>query len=456
MKYQSQKIAMAYILVALTLFAIQVTMGVVLGYIYVQPNFLSELLPFSVARMLHTNSLIVWLLTGFFGAAYFMIPEEAEREIHSVKAAYIQLGILVLGTAGVVVTYIFNLFEGNFLLGREGREFLEQPKWVKAGIVVAALIFLWNVSMTVAKGRKTVISSILLMGLWGLALLFLFSFYNPDNLGLDKQYWWNVVHLWVEGVWELIMASVLGFLMLKLTGVDREVVEKWLYVIVATALFSGILGTGHHYYWIGQPGYWQWIGSIFSSFEVVPFFAMMAFAFVMVWKGRRDHPNKAALLWSLGCSVLAFFGAGVWGFLHTLHGVNYYTHGTQVTAAHGHLAFYGAYVCLNIALFTYALPILRNRDPYNQVMNMAAFWLMSSGMLFMTFVLTFAGTIQTHLQRVLGQYYMEVQDQIVLFYWMRLGAGVAVVLGTYLLIYSLLVPRREVIEPGPMVQKAAE
>ncbi len=456
MKYQSQNIALAYILVALTLFVVQVTMGVVLGYIYVQPNFLAEVLPFSVARMLHTNSLIVWLLTGFFGAAYFLIPEEAEREIHSVKAAYIQLAILVIGTAGVVVTYLFNLFEGNFLLGREGREFLEQPKWVKVGIVVAALIFLWNVTMTVAKGRKTVISSILLIGLWGLALLFLFSFYNPENLALDKQYWWNVVHLWVEGVWELIMASILGFLMLKLTGVDREVVEKWLYVIVATALFSGILGTGHHYFWIGLPGYWQWIGSIFSSFEVVPFFAMMAFAFVMVWKGRRDHPNKAALLWSLGCSVLAFFGAGVWGFLHTLHGVNYYTHGTQVTAAHGHLAFYGAYVCVNIALFTYALPILRKRDPYNQVLNMASFWLMSAGMLFMTFVLTFAGTIQTHLQRVMGEYYMEVQDQIALFYWMRLGAGLAVVIGTYLLVYSLLVPRREVIAPGPVVQHAAE
>ncbi|WP_423210252.1 cbb3-type cytochrome c oxidase subunit I [Paracoccus yeei] len=456
MKYQSQKIALAYIYVALILFAVQVTMGLVIGYIYVNPNFLSETLPFSIGRMLHTNSLIVWLLTGFFGAAYFLIPEEAEREIHSVKAAYVQLAILVIGTAGVVVTYLFNLFEGNFLLGREGREFLEQPRWVKAGIVVAALIFLWNVSMTVLKGRKTVISSILLLGLWGLALLFLFSFYNPSNLALDKQYWWNVVHLWVEGVWELIMASILGFLMLKLTGVDREVVEKWLYVIVATALFSGILGTGHHYYWIGLPAYWQWIGSIFSSFEVVPFFAMMAFAFVMVWKGRRDHPNKAALLWSLGCSVLAFFGAGVWGFLHTLHGVNYYTHGTQVTAAHGHLAFYGAYVCLNLALFTYALPILRRRDPYNQVLNMAAFWLMSGGMLFMTFVLTFAGTLQTHLQRVMGEYYMDVQDQIALFYWMRLGAGVAVVLGAYMLIYSLLKPRREVIEPGPVIQHAAE
>ena len=75
------------------------------------------------------------------------------------------------------------------------------------------------------------------------------------------MYWWYVVHLWVEGVWELIMAAILAFLMIKLTGVDREVVEKWLYVIVGLALFSGLLGTGHHYYWIGAPGYWQWIGS---------------------------------------------------------------------------------------------------------------------------------------------------------------------------------------------------
>ncbi|MGR3462115.1 MAG: cbb3-type cytochrome c oxidase subunit I [Roseovarius sp.] len=449
MKYETQKIALAYFSVALALFVIQIIGGLLLGWVYVSPNFLSELVPFNTLRMLHTNSLIVWLLLGFFGAAYFMIPEEAEREIHSTKLAYIQLAILVIGTLGVVVTYLFNLFEGHWLLGKEGREFIEQPKWVKAGIVIAALIFLYNVSMTVLKGRKTAITNILLLGLWGLALLFLFSFYNPENLAIDKQYWWNIVHLWVEGVWELIMASILAYLMLKLTGVDREVVDKWLYVIVAAALFSGILGTGHHYYWIGMPGYWQWIGSIFSSLEVVPFFGMMAFAFIMVWKGRRDHPNKAALLWSLGCATLAFFGAGVWGFLHTLHGVNYYTHGTQITAAHGHLAFYGAYVCLNIAIFTYALPILRGRDPYNQVMNMAAFWLMSAGMVFMTVVLTFAGAIQTQLQRVMGQYYMEVQDQLALFYWMRFGAGVVVFLGLLLLVYSLAFPRREVISRKP-------
>ncbi|NIA69710.1 nitric-oxide reductase large subunit [Pelagibius litoralis] len=456
MKYQTQKIAQIYFLVAMALFAIQVSGGLLAGWIYVAPNTLSELLPFNIVRMLHTNSLIVWLIVGFMGAAYFLIPEESEREIHSPMLAYLQLAILVIGTLGAVVTYIFNLFEGNVLLGQEGREFLEQPLWVKIGIVVAALIFLYNITITVLKGRKTAISNVLLLGLWGLALLFLFAFYNPENLSLDKQYWWYVVHLWVEGVWELIMAAILAFLMLKLTGVDREIVEKWLYVIVATALFSGILGTGHHYYWIGTPAYWQWIGSIFSSLEVIPFFAMMAFAFVMVWKGRRDHPNKAALLWSLGCATLAFFGAGVWGFMHTLHSINFFTHGTQITAAHGHLAFFGAYVCLNLAIFTYAFPILKNRDPYNQVLNMVSFWLMAGGMTFMTFVLTFAGIIQTHLQRVLGEYYMDVQDQVSLFYIMRFGAGVAVVLGALIFIYAVLMPRKEIIEPGHSRPVAAE
>ncbi len=448
MKYQTQKIALAYFLVAMALFFVQVSMGLWAGWIYVSPNSLSELFPFNIVRMLHTNSLVVWLLTGFFGAAYFIIPEESENEIYSPKLAYLQLLILVIGTTGVVLTYTFNLFEGNWLLGKEGREFLEQPIWVKVGIVVAALIFLFNVTMTVLKGKKTAISNILLLGLWALALLFLFAFYNPDNLALDKEYWWYVIHLWVEGVWELIMASILAFLMLKLTGVDREVVEKWLYIIVATALFSGLLGTGHHYYWIGTPAYWQWIGSIFSSLEVIPFFAMMSFAFIMVWKGRRDHPNKAALLWSLGCAVLAFFGAGVWGFLHTLHGVNYYTHGTQITAAHGHLAFFGAYVSLNLAMFTYAMPILLKRDPYNQVLNMASFWLMSGGMVFMTFSLTFAGTVQSHMQRVVGDYFMDVQDTLAVFYWMRFGAGTAVVLGVMLYLYAVLVPRKEIISSG--------
>jgi nitric oxide reductase subunit B len=451
MRYESQKIAAWYWYGALLVFALQVTFGLFGGIVYVLPNFLSELLPFHSIRMLHTNALIVWLLLGFFGAAYYMIPEESEREIYSPKLAYLQLAIFMLGGVSAVVGYLFGVTASH------GRSYLEQPLWIKFGIIAAALIFLFNISMTVLQGRKTAITNILLLGLWGIAIFFLFSLYNPAHLVLDKMYWWYVVHLWVEGVWELVMASILAFLMMKMTGVDREVVEKWVYVIAATALFTGVLGTGHHYYWIGAPGYWQWIGSIFSSLEVVPFFAMVVFCFTMVWKGRRDHPNKAALLWSLGCSVLAFFGAGVWGFLHTLHGVNFYTHGTQVTAAHGHLAFFGAYVCLNLAIMTYAFPHLKNRAPYNQVLNMGSFWALSSGVTFMTVTLTFAGVVQTHLERVNGMSYMDVQDQLGLFYLMRLAAGTVTVVGALLFIYSVLAPRaKEAISPAGASPAPAE
>jgi nitric oxide reductase subunit B len=435
MKYESQKVALVYFAGALLLFVVQVLVGTLAGVVYVLPNVLSELVPFNILRMIHTNALIVWLLMGFFGAGYYLVPEEAETELYSPKLAYIQFGLFMFGGLAAVVSYLFGI--------HEGREFLEQPLWIKMAIVVVALMYLFNLSMTVLKGRRTAVTNVLMLGLWGIAVFFLFAFYNPHNLALDKMYWWYIVHLWVEGVWELVMASVLAFLMIKLTGVDREVVEKWLYAIVGLALFSGLLGTGHHYYWIGTPGYWQWIGSLFSTLEVAPFFAMVVFAFTMVWKGGRDHPNKAAMLWALGCAVMAFFGAGVWGFLHTLAPINYYTHGTQVTAAHGHLAFFGAYVMLNLAIMTYAMPYLRNRQPFNQMLNMWSFWLMTSAMAFMTFSLTFAGVVQVHLQRVLGMGYMEVQDQLALFYWMRLGSGVVVAISALMFVYSVFGPVRE-------------
>ena len=88
---------------------------------------------------------------------------------------------------------------------------------------------------------------------------------------------------------------------------------------------------------------------------------MTLFAFNMVQRRRREHPNQAAVLWAVGTAVIGFLGAGV-GFIHTLSTVNYYTHGSQVTAAHGHLAFYGAYVLVVLAIISYAMPILRGRE----------------------------------------------------------------------------------------------
>ncbi|VAW99749.1 Nitric-oxide reductase subunit B [hydrothermal vent metagenome] len=454
MQYQSQSVSKLYFIAAITLFVGQILFGVILGLQYVIGDFLFPEIPFNVARMVHTNLLIIWLLFGFMGAAYFIVPEETETELHSPKLAIILFWIFLSAAVLTIIAYLsvpyatLAKITGNDLLPTMGREFLEQPTITKIGIVIVALGFLYNISLTVLKGRKTVISMVLLLGLWGLALFFLFSFYNPDNLVLDKFFWWWVVHLWVEGVWELILGAILAFVLIKMTGVDREIIEKWLYVIIGMSLITGLIGTGHHYYWIGAPEYWQWWGSIFSALEPIPFFMMVIFAFNMVNQRRREHPNKAAMLWAMGTPIMAFLGAGVWGFMHTLAPVNYYTHGTQLTAAHGHMAFYGAYVMVVLAIISYAMPLLRGRPGCNnhksQIFEIWSFWLMTIAMVFITLFLTGAGILQIWLQRISDTPlpFMVVQDKILIFYWMREVAGVVFLFGLILYIISFFVTEK--------------
>ena len=450
MQFKSQAVAKPYFIAAIGLFVGQILFGLILGLQYVLGDFLFPAIPFNVARMVHTNLLIVWLLFGFMGGAYYMIPEESETELFSPKLALAMFWIFLIAGALTIVGYLAvpyaTLAEltGNNLLETMGREFLEQPLPTKLGIVVVALAFLFNITLTVLKGKKTSISIVLLIGLWGLAVFFLFSFYNPVNVVLDKFFWWWTVHLWVEGVWELILGSFLAFVLIKTTGVDREVIEKWLYVIVTLTLITGIIGTGHHYFWIGTPEYWQWWGSIFSALEPIPFFAMTVFAFNMVNRRRREHPNKAAVLWALGTGVMSFLGAGVWGFLHTLAPVNYYTHGTQITAAHGHMAFYGAYAMVVLCIISYAMPILRGRAANSekaQVLEMWAFWLMTVAMVFITLFLTAAGILQVWLQRYSATPipFMAAQDQLTIFYWLREGSGVMFLIGLLVYIASFFV-----------------
>jgi nitric oxide reductase subunit B len=450
MKYTSQAVAKPYFIAAIALFLGQILFGLIMGLQYVVGDFLFPAIPFNVARMVHTNLLIVWLLFGFMGASYYLIPEESETELFSPKLAILTFWIFLAAGAITVLGYLLVPYAslakwtGNDLLNTMGREFLEQPLPTKVGIVLVALSWLFNITMTMLKGRKTAISLVLTLGMLGLAVFFLFSFYNPANLVKDKFYWWWVVHLWVEGVWELILGAMLAFVLIKVTGVDREVIEKWLYVIITMTLVTGIIGTGHHYYWIGTPEYWQWWGSIFSALEPIPFFMMTIFAFNMVNKRRREHPNKAAVLWALGTSVVAFLGAGVWGFLHTLAPINYYAHGTQLTAAHGHLAFYGAYALVVLTMISYAMPILRGRaaNPERaQIMEMWSFWLMTISMFFIALLLTGAGFVQIWLQRISAtpMSFMAVQDSISIFYWAREGAGLVFLIGLLLYIGSFFV-----------------
>ena len=451
MKYTSQMVAKPYFIFALVLLAGEILFGLILGFQYINGDFLFPLIPFNVARMVHTNLLIVLILFAFMGASYYLVPEESERELWSPKLAIITFWIFAIAGVATILGYLLVPYATlaeityNNLLPTMGREFLEQPTISKIGIVIVVLSFILNIAMTVLKGRKTVITVVLLTGLFGMAFFFLFAFYLPENLAVDKFFWWFVIHLWVEGVWELILGAILSFVLIKVTGVDREHIDKWLYLIIAMTVVSGILGTGHHFFYMGAPEYWLWIGSISSAVEPLPFLLMILFAFTMARDRKIKHDNEIALTWAKGTAVMSFIGAGVWGFFHTLAPVNMYTHGTQLTAAHGHLSFYGAYVMIVFTVVSYAMPILRGRPHGNckkaQKVELSSFWMMNIGMMGLTLALSAAGIVQIMDSRVgtelLG--FMESAESISGIFTVRAGFGVLVLLGLLTYFYSFFV-----------------
>jgi len=405
MKYKSQKVAYWFFAFSMLLLVLQITYGFIMGFARIGFDGLHEFISFNTARAVHTNLLVVWLLSGFMGAAYYIIPEEAQRELVSVKLAYLQLISLAVVGVAAIIGYHFNWWEG--------RKFLEIPRQLDYLVVVNVLLFLGLILATLFKGkRKTTTALVLTMGLLFAALLYIPGMLPFDSQVTDSFFRWWVVHLWVEGVWELIMGGILSFLLIKLTGVDREVIEKWLYVIVGLTFLSGILGTGHHYYYIGVNKIWLIVGGIFSALEPLAFLAMALFAVNMYRKGEKKHPNKIALFWTLGSAIVSFVGAGLLGFAHTLPQTNLYTHGTLVTAMHGHLAFWGAYAMIVLAIISYALPNMTGRKLYDSSVGRAAFWLSNIGMLGMTVAFGVAGVAQVYLERKFKMDFMEVQAEI--------------------------------------------
>lgn len=405
MKYNSQKVAYWFFALSMLLLTLQIIYGFIMAFAHMGYDGLHEIIAFNTARAVHTNLLVVWILSGFMGAAYYIIPEEAEHELVNVKLAYIQLITLALVGVVAIIGYHFNYWEG--------RKFLEIPRPLDFLVVINVLTFLGIIVATLYKGKKrTTTSLVLTMGLVFAALLYLPGMIWFDNQTMDSFFRWWVVHLWVEGVWELIMGGILAFLLIKITGVDREVIEKWLYVIVGLTFISGILGTGHHYYYIGVGKVWLIIGGIFSALEPLAFLAMALFAVSMYRKGEKKHPNKIALSWTLGTAITSFVGAGLLGLAHTLPQVNMYTHGTLVTAMHGHLAFWGAYGMIVFAIISYTLPNLTGRKLYDSTSGLLAFWLSNIGMLGMTVAFGVAGVAQVYLERKMGMDFGDVQKEI--------------------------------------------
>ncbi|MFA7083274.1 MAG: cbb3-type cytochrome c oxidase subunit I [Arcobacteraceae bacterium] len=456
--YESKKLGVMYFAVAVALLGAQILFGLVAGIQFVYPSFLFEVLDFNVARMVHINALVVWLLYAMIGSVYYLLPDETG--IDTVGIGLGKLGFYILTAAVTVVVLVYILIQTGpanhttLWLIQEGREYIEAPRWADIGIVVVVLVFLSNVYLTAMKGERTGILTVLMADLLALAGLYLAGMFYTENISIDQYWWWWVIHLWVEATWEVFVAAIIGWALIKTIGANRQIVEMWLWIEVAMLFGSGILGIGHHYFWIGTPEYWWEIGALFSALEPVPLVAM--FVHVMydwgkeagIKKGAGEKPmmnNTPAFMWFVGSAFGNFIGAGVWGFFHTLPQMNIYTHGSQFTAAHGHLAFFGAFAMAMIAMFYMAVQGSSGKKDLKMTFNTKmGFILLCLGVVGMAVALTIAGYGQVMVERAQmgatweGYFVSQYSHWFKQAMGWRLAMGVVTLVGFLYIVYDLL------------------
>lgn len=448
-----QRLAVKYFSAAMLLFIAQILFGILIGIQYVYPEFLFGVLDFNVSRMVHINAMIVWLLYGFIGSVYWLLEDEAKHETVGLLVGNLAFWVLTLAVGIVVVVYlVIQTGPGNDMTRwfiNEGREYIEAPRWADIGIVVVVSIFFYNVLATFVKGRWTGIGGVLVADLVALFALYLCGMFYITSITTDQYWWWWVIHLWVEATWEVLVGCIMAWALMRILGVSRKIVTTWLFIEVALMFGSGILGLGHHYFWIGTPEYWLGIGGFFSALEPIPLVAMVVHA--VYDAGRHDFKatNHPAMAWIIAQTFGNFFGAGVWGFMHTLPQINLYTHGTQWTSSHGHLAFFGAYATINIAMFYMAMQRWRGGVWMGAAMKGAWRWktgftLLNVGVLGMTIALLIAGYDQSFVERATegstwaGYFKGQTQPWFMASMVWRMIFGWVTAAGTVLLAWDLI------------------
>ena len=463
--YKSQELALKYFAAAMVLFGLVVIFGLLSATHYVQMGFLLNKLDFSIAKIVHIDTMILWLLLGFMGAIYWFLPGELNRETEGVKLAEIMFYILCTAIVIVALVFIFVQYGGanQFSLWfiNQGRKYVEAPRWAAIGIVLVLAVFCYNVIATTIKAKKvTGIMGVLIIDLVPLFALYFIAFPAITNMSVDLYWWWWLVHLWVEGTWEILIGCIMAFSLMQLLGTERRIVEMWLYIEVALVLGTGILGLGHHYFWIGTPSYWLAIGGLFSALEPLPLLGMVVHAVYDAGTHRMKTTNKPAFYWMMAEAFGNFLGGGVFGFMMTLPQINLFSHGTQWTVSHGHFAFWGAYACGILSVIYLALQKAHQIAEVNGVRWRWSFALLNVGMIGMVGALLISGIAQAFYERAIGgstlQAFIEGQSNPWFMQGMsaRLAFGMIFAVGYVILIYDLLAFGKQKISHANVLRPA--
>ncbi len=411
----SQKATFKFFVVALALFLVQTFLGGKMAHDYADPGTfygidLNTILPFQVARAWHLQLAVFWIATAWLGMGMFIAPLVSGKEPKGQKTLVnILFGALVLVVVGSMtgeyLAWKGTLGETWWWLGTQGWEYLELGRLWMLLLIAGMGIWLFIVYRGLRAALKAEtdrggLTHLLLYSATAIPVFYCFALFIGKSTHITMaDYWrWWLIHLWVEGMFEVFAVVVIGFLMVRLGLVTASSTLRALYFQLTILLGSGIIGTGHHYYWIGAPEAWMGLGAVFSALEVVPLSLLMVEAYSqykVIRDGGIEFPYKVSFWFMVATAFWNLFGAGVLGFLINLPIVSYYQHGSFLTAAHGHGALMGVYGMLALSLATFSMRNIVREGFWKERWLMVGFWGLNAGLMGMIMItLVPIGTLQ--------------------------------------------------------------
>jgi len=445
-QYQTQRLSMRFFMLMAVLFIIQVGFGLLLAMQHVDPTLLAGTLNFNVARAEHLNLGILWILSGFIGTILFVGPLMSRREL--VAPALIKFLFYAL-CAVTIWNFISQGFAAKGIAGwwmgqpwlQEGLEYLEAGRAADVVILIGFSILAYVVWRTFPPRKEwNEIHWGLAIGVLALTFVWLFGMFFVERQDLSEYFRWYVVHYWVEGVWEVIHISLIGFLLVLLFDANVKSVGYAVFWGVVLVWLSGLIGNAHHYFWIGTPEFWQFWGSLFSALEPLPLVFCFWHIYLDAHHDRKPLKNAPAFYFILGSVVLEQVGAGILGFTMTFALTNVWSHGTWITPAHGHLALFGTFGMLGIAAAYFAVPVMRGIKEFDQRLGKTAFWLVFTGMLGIAFAFAMGGNAQIFIYRTLSLDWFggDVYPAMNFFKALVPVFGTVFLIGTGIIVYDLM------------------
>lgn len=393
-----------YLWVVSLLIVLQVVMGVITAHYGVEGNGffgipLDQILPYAVTRTWHTQLAIFWIATAWLATGLYIAPAVAGKDpkfqTFGVDFLFYALILIVLGSmAGqwFGVMQKLNLVE-NFWFGHQGYEYVDLGRFWQIFLLVG--LFLWLALMVrpllpVLK-KKTGERNLIIMFL--ISCTAIATFYaaglmwgRQTNLAIAEYWRWWVVHLWVEGFFEVFATVVIAFLFVRLGLLKTKTAT--LNVIFSTIIFmsGGILGTFHHLYFSGTPTAVMALGATFSALEIVPL-VLIGYEAYHNYKLSKStqwiKDYKWPIYFMIAVAFWNFLGAGVFGFIINPPIALYYVQGLNTTPLHGHTALFGVYGMLGIGLMLFVLRSLYRHEIWNEKAMKFIFWSTNIGLLAM-------------------------------------------------------------------------